>query len=121
MKFLLLCCSNEAGWANLPDATRDEAMERYGQWIREQDEAGCYLYGGKLDDSVTAVTVRFRQGEKRSLDGPFTESKEQIGGFHVIECENRAEALRIAEGIPTLPFGGVVEVRSLQWTLPTQE
>lgn len=111
MQFMLFCCFAESAWQALPQEERDEIMSKYHAWIAEQQAAGRYLAGGKLDESDTAHTLRKRDGRDVITDGPFAETREQTGGYHLIECRDREEAFRIAGGIPTLPAGGVVEVR----------
>jgi hypothetical protein len=59
------------------------------------------------------VTVRDHNGKAAATDGPFAETKEQLGGYHVVECRDREEALSLAKQIPTLAFGGAVEVRRI--------
>jgi hypothetical protein len=117
MQFLLMCCFDEQRWNALPEAQRDDIMKKYGQWVEHQTAAGHYLAGGKLDASPTANTVRQRNGKAVVVDGPFSEAKEQIGGFHVIECADRDAAIAIAQTIPTLPAGGTIEVREQLWAL----
>jgi hypothetical protein len=75
------------------------------------------LASGRLDHSRSAVTVREAGGKPLLTDGPFAETKEQLGGFHVIECKDRDEAVASARRIPTLPVGGSIEVRAL---IPTE-
>ncbi|MGE3809044.1 MAG: YciI family protein [Gemmataceae bacterium] len=116
MRFLLLCCASEAAWRKLPDAQRDEIMNRYGLLIQELKSKGLLLGGGKLDATATAVTVRQVDAKPTLIDGPFAETKEQLGGYHLIECRDREEAVSIAMRFPTLPVGGVVEVRPLLYS-----
>jgi hypothetical protein len=115
MQFLLMCCFDESRWAGLPDAERDRIMADYGQYVRELKQSGRLLGGAKLEACAAAVTVRERSGKPLTTDGPFAETKEQMGGYHVIECADREEALAIARRIPTLPAGGAVEVRPIQF------
>jgi hypothetical protein len=116
MQYLLLCCIEEARWEAIPESERDRIMEEYGKWARELKQSGRLLSGAKLDLCASAVTVR-KQGDKPVLvDGPYAETKEQLGGYHVIECEDRDEAVSIALRIPALAAGSVVEVRPVLWT-----
>jgi hypothetical protein len=115
MQFLLMCCASEAQWAKLPDSQRDKIMDEYGRLIHELKQSGRLLGGAKLDRAASAVTVREKNGKPVLTDGPFAETKEQLGGYHLIECQDRDEALAIARRIPTLPVGGVIEVRPLLW------
>ncbi|MEH6567285.1 MAG: YciI family protein [Halopseudomonas sp.] len=113
MQYMLLCCIDEALWAALPDQKRQGIMNDYDKLIQEMVTAGHYRGGGKLMPTHTATTLRKEQGELITMDGPFAETKEQLGGFHVIECEHLDQALAFARRIPPLSVGGVVEVRPL--------
>jgi hypothetical protein len=113
MQFLLMCCFDEAAWARLPDAQRAKIMDDYGALVHELKNSGRLLAGAKLDTCASAVTVRARNGKPLMTDGPFAETKEQLGGYHLVECKDRAEAVAIAQRIPTLAAGGAVEVRPL--------
>jgi hypothetical protein len=115
MKYMLMCCIDETLWARIPNAERDRLMGEYGKLMHELKTSGHLLAGGKLDESAKAVTVRQRDGKPLLTDGPFAETKEQLGGYHLIECKDRDEAVSIALRIPTLPAGGTVEVRQLVW------
>ena len=111
MQYLLLCCFNEKKWQTLPQAERDAIMKDYGQMLAREKANGRLLAGAKLDDVASAVTVRQTNGKAAITDGPFTETKEQLGGYHLVECANIDEAIAIAQQIPTLPAGGTIEVR----------
>jgi hypothetical protein len=86
-------------------------MEGYGNLLYELRKSGRLLAGATLDRSASAVTVREKNGKPVITDGPFAETKEQFGGYHLIECQDRDEAIAIAQRFPTLPVGGVIEVR----------
>ncbi len=113
MQFLLLCCANEAHWGKLSEAERGRIMGDYGKLVHELKTSGQLLGGAKLDRSASAVTVREKHGKPSITDGPFAETKEQIGGYHLIECKDRNEAVSIAQRFPTLAVGGLIEVRPL--------
>ena len=113
MQYLLMCCFDETQWTKLPDSQRDAIMGEYWKLIMELKESGRLLSGAKLDAAASAVTVRKKNGKLAITDGPFAETKEQLGGYHLIECKDRDEAVAIALRIPTLPVGGTVEVRPL--------
>lgn len=115
MQYLLLCCFEETRWAALPEAERGRIMDDYGKLIQELKASGRLLGGAKLDQCASAVTVRKKNSNPVFVDGPFAETKEQLGGYHVIECKDRDEAVAIALRIPTLPAGGTVEVRPILW------
>jgi hypothetical protein len=111
MQFMLMCCFEETRWAALPDAARGRIMDEYGKLIHELKADGRLLTGAKLDQCASAVTVRKKHAEPVITDGPFAETREQLGGYHLVECKNRDEAVAIALRIPTLPAGGTIEVR----------
>ena len=113
MQYMLMCCINEAQWGKLQDSQRDRIMDEYMKLIEELKKSGRLLAGGKLDWSASAVTVREKDGKPVITDGPFAETREQLGGYHLIECKDREEAVSIAWRIPTLPVGGTIEVRPL--------
>jgi hypothetical protein len=113
MQYLLMCCADEAHWEKLPEAERESIMGEYGKLIHELKTSGRLLAGAKLDRTASAVTVREKNGKPCITDGPFAETREQIGGYHLIECKDRDEAVSIALRIPTLAVGGLIEVRPL--------
>jgi hypothetical protein len=89
------------------------AMEPWNQLGRELTAAGVYLAGEGLQPSATARTVRIGEDESRTVtDGPFAETKEQLGGFYLLDCESADEALEWARKVPLSP-GGSVEVRAV--------
>jgi hypothetical protein len=116
MQYLLLCCFDEKQWEEIPESQRDGIMREYGGLLQSLDQSGHHLASGKLQSSSTAATVRRKNGKLAVTDGPFAETKEQLGGYHLIECVDRDEAISIARRIPTIPFGGTVEVRALEGT-----
>jgi hypothetical protein len=118
MRFLLLCCADEQRWNALPEAQRNDIMKAYGAWIADLDRSGRHVATVKLQPAAGARTVREVNGEASITDGPFAETKEQIGGYHLIDCADATEALAIAQRIPTLSCGGAVEVRPLDSNYP---
>ena len=114
MQYLLMCCFEEKAWTQLPEAQRDAIMRQYQEFEQELAAKGRYLAGAKLGSTSTATTVRMNNGKTILTDGPFAETRETIGGYHLIECKDLDEALSIAARIPTLPVGGAVEVRPVE-------
>ena len=114
MQVMLMCCIDKARWDSLPAASRDAIMQDYGAWVGEMKRLGKHVVTGKLASATRAQTIRVKDGRRDVIDGPFAETKEQLGGYHVLECRDLDEALSLAERIPTLPHGGVVEVRALE-------
>jgi hypothetical protein len=112
-RYLLLCCFDEKRWAQLPDSQRDSIMRDYGELLQSLDRSGQLLSSAKLKPVSTAATVRAKNGKPTVIDGPFAETKEQLGGYHLLECKDLDEAIAVAKRIPTIPHGGTVEVRQL--------
>jgi hypothetical protein len=113
MQYLMMCCINEQQWDELPKSQRERIMREYGEWVQVLTRTGQYLSGAKLRGTASATTVRASEGKPIIVDGPFAETKEQLGGYHLVECNDLDEALSIAKQIPTIPYGGTVEVRPL--------
>ncbi|MGH8130585.1 MAG: YciI family protein [Steroidobacteraceae bacterium] len=114
MQYMMMCCIEEKHWAALPDERREAIMREYGEWIAEVEKRGQHRMSARLAPSATAHTIRHDGGRRVVIDGPFAETKEQFGGYHLVECRNLDEAVALAERIPTLPHGGVVEVRAVE-------
>ena len=113
MQYLLMCCFDEKLWEKIPGPQRDGIMQEYGALVQGLVKSGHYLAGAKLQSTSSATTVRAKGGKPVIVDGPFAETKEQLGGYHLVECKDLDEALSIAKRIPTIPYGGKIEVRPL--------
>jgi hypothetical protein len=110
MQYLLTIYADESGWA---DATPDDVskmMAAYGALGEEMKAAGVILGGEGLQPSSTATTVKVRDGETITTDGPFAETREQLGGYYLLDCKDLDEAIGWAAKIPDAARGGV-EVR----------
>jgi hypothetical protein len=114
MQYMLMCCIEEKRWEALPDAERDALMKEYGDWVAGLERDGRHRATEKLASSPAAKTLRLRGGRRVVTDGPYAETKEQFGGFHIVECRDVDEALAIAARIPTLRVGGTIEVRPVE-------
>ena len=114
MQYMLMCCFDEKAWTTLPDDDRESIMRDYGELIQSLAKHGQLRGGGTLRSSSSATTVRMKNGKPILTDGPFAETREQLGGYHLVECHDLDEALAIATRIPTLPAGGAIEVRPLE-------
>ena len=108
MKYLTLIYGDAAAWDALPEAEHQAVSERYMALSREAAVAD----GAELQDSDTATTVRVRDGETLTTDGPFAETKEQLGGYYLVDCGSLDEAIEFAARIPAAERGSV-EVRPL--------
>ncbi len=113
MQYLLMCYFNEELWAKIPESQRSEIMQEYGNFVQGIVKSGHYRAGAMLQLSSTAATVREQNGKRVVTDGPFAETKEQLGGYHLVECKDLDEAIAIAVRIPTIRVGGSIEVRPL--------
>jgi hypothetical protein len=114
MQVMLMCCIDESRWLALPAAERDAVMKDYGEWVAGLERDGRHRASEKLAWSMAAKTLRLRDGKRLVTDGPYAETKEQFGGFHIVECRDVDEALAIAERIPTLRVGGTIEIRPVE-------
>ena len=106
MKYMALIYGNEEAWDALSEEEQQRVTERYMALAREPVTVG----GDELQDPDTATTVRVRDGETLTTDGPFAETKEQLGGYYLIDCGSLDEALEFAARIPAAERGAV-EVR----------
>jgi hypothetical protein len=110
MKYLLSIYTDESSWDSATPEQIKETMEGYYAFGREAEERGAYLAGEGLQPTAAATTVRVRKGERLITDGPFAETKEQLGGFYLLECKDLDEAIELAAKIPGARSGSV-EVR----------
>ena len=111
MQYMLMCCVDEYAWDTVPDTQKDKIMREYGELIQDLVKSGHFRGGGQLHPAAAATTVRMKHGKLVFTDGPFAETKEQLGGYHLVECHDLDEAMAIAARIPTLSAGGAIEVR----------
>ncbi len=112
MRYILMDYVHEAGWPQLSPAEQERWLGMYKAYMEEMAAAGVLKASGGLKPTASATTVRVANGRRQVVDGPYAETKEQLGGFHVIEVENLDEALGWAERSPTA-LHGVVEVRPM--------
>ncbi len=112
MKYLCLIYENEKSWESLPPAESEAIMNEYFAFTNDIQASGNLLGGEALQPTATATTVRVRNGKVSTTDGPFVETKEQLGGYYLLEAKDLNEAIQIAARIPSARFGGV-EVRPI--------
>ena len=115
MQFILLINDDESSWGDISEAEAGAVIGRYMKWGKEVGEAGKMLGGERLQPSHTATTVRVRDGETLLSDGPFAETKEQLGGFYLVEADDLDDAIAMAAKIPGAETGGI-EVRPV-WVM----
>ena len=121
MKYILLDYVNEAGWPTLTRAEQEHWLGAYRAYMEAMTKAGVLRSSSGLRRTESATTVRTVVGKTQVLDGPYTDSKEQLGGFHIIEVADLDAAISWAARSPTA-LHGVVEVRPLwEGTLLTND
>lgn len=114
MKYMLAIYGDESAQENAPPEAQEQNMQAWFKYDEELRGAVEVVDGSALHPTSTATTVRHLNGKLVTSDGPFAETKEQLGGYYVIEAEDLDQALEWAGKMPSLPFGGSVEVRALQ-------
>ena len=112
MQYMLLIYENEGDWEALSDAERSASVGRHIAFARRLRDEGRFLYGDGLQPTSTATTVRKVDGKLVLTDGPFAETKEQLGGFYVIEARDLDQAIEDASAISDRD-GEIVEVRPI--------
>ena len=115
MQYLLMIYANEAEYAKIDPATLQKVYEEYGAFTQGIVKSGNFKAGDRLQPTTTATTVRIRDGKTMMTDGPFAETREQLGGYYLVDAKDLDEALAIAAKIPSARFGGV-EVRPI-WVM----
>jgi hypothetical protein len=110
MQYMLLIYDAEANMKSATQADRNAMMAEYGEFTAAITKSGNMKAGDALQPSSTATTVRVRAGKTLSTDGPFAETKEQLGGYYLVEAKDLDEATKIAARIPSARSGSI-EVR----------
>ena len=110
MQYMLLIYVDEGAWAKLNEAERAAVFREYGQFTDGIRRSGHFLAGAPLRPTATATTVRVREGKRLVTDGPFAETREQLGGYYLVEAKDLDEAIAIAARIPGARTGSI-EVR----------
>ena len=107
MKYMMLVYLDEQA---MTDTEREHCYVESAQLTQELNSSGQYLDASPLHPVATATSVRVREGKRLVTDGPFAETREQLGGYYLIDARDLDEAIRIAERIPPARFG-TVEIR----------
>ena len=110
MQYMLLIYSDESLWARMSEGQIKETMQAYKDYSKSLASAGVLLGGSELAPISTATTVRVRNGKVLTTDGPFAETKEQLGGYYLIDVPNLDDAIAWAAKIPSALVGSI-EVR----------
>jgi hypothetical protein len=112
MRYLLLICTDESGETALGADEASAVLAEYGKFGEEMGARGVLQGGERLRPTTDATTVQLRDGEVITSDGPFAETKEQIGGYFVVDCKDLDEAIEVASKIPGAKQG-TIEVRPI--------
>jgi hypothetical protein len=112
MKYMLLIHDDEKAWGKLSEVERQKIYGEYGAFSAELRASGQYLAGSQLQPTTTATSVRVRDGKRLVTDGPFAETREQLGGYYLVEAKDLDEAIALAAKIPSARIG-TIEVRPI--------
>ena len=112
MQYMLLIYDSEDTWTSMSEEERNAVMGEYFAYTEALKRSGKYVAGDALQPTDTAKSVRVRDGETRTTDGPFAETKEILGGYYLVDVESADEALEWAAKIPSARFG-TIEVRPI--------
>ena len=115
MRYALLIYASEQDWANQTEEDSQAQFQEYMAFTKDIVDRGIYQSGEALQATATATTVRVRDGETVTTDGPFAETKEQLGGFYLVEAKDLDEAIEFAARIPDVRRGSI-EVRPVMDT-----
>jgi hypothetical protein len=110
MKYLCLIYSNESQWLSMPSAEYNAVLGEFFAFTEQIRGQRKYLAGEDLQPTRTATMVRVRHGRISTTDGPFAETKEQLGGFYLIDAADLSDAIQVASRIPSARYG-CIEVR----------
>ena len=110
MRYLCLIYENEKSWETIPAAESEAIMNEYFQFTDDIRKKGKYIAGEALQPTASSTTVRVRNGKVSTTDGPFAETKEQLGGFYLIEATDLNDAIQVASRIPSARLGSI-EIR----------
>jgi hypothetical protein len=111
MQYMLMIYYNEEWWAQMPEVRREKIMQESDEFRRGIVTSGHFRASARLQPTSMATTVRENSYKRVITDGPFAETKEQLGGFLLIECKDLDEAISIAARFPMVHLGGAIEVR----------
>jgi hypothetical protein len=112
MKYILLIYGDEREWASMSREEMEKVYANHAAYAEEMATAGVMQGGAELQPVSTATSVRFEAGRPRTTDGPFAETREQLGGYYVIDVENLDQAIHWAQKMPGMTQG-TVEIRPL--------
>ena len=112
MRYMLLIGSDDKNAPPRPRAEMEAVMQGHRRFSEELQAAGKMIVGERLRPDGDGTRVRLKAGQRQVMDGPFAETKEALGGFYLIECDTKEEAVEWAKKIP-LVDGGFIDVRPI--------
>ena len=112
MRYALLICTDESAMAAASPAEAEASTAAYMTWVEEMGKRGVLQGGERLNPTTDATSVQVRNGETLTTDGPFAETKEQLGGFFLVDCKDLDEAIEVASQLPGAQHG-TIEVRPI--------
>jgi hypothetical protein len=112
MQYLLMIYGNESHFEKMSQGEKDKILQEYGEYSKSIAGSGHMRGGNELDRISKGKTVRVRNGKRAVTDGPFAETKEQLGGYYLVEAKDVEEALGLAARIPSARWGSI-EVRPI--------
>jgi hypothetical protein len=118
MQYLLMLYADETAWSRMSSAEQEQGVAVYGAYTQALKEAGVWVGANRLQATNTATTVRLTDGKSQVMDGPYVDSKEQLGGYYLIEAPDLDAALHWAARCPGASHG-TVEVRPVWPTYGT--
>jgi len=116
MQYLLLIYDDEKKFGALSEAEQGRVFGEYMEFTREIVKSGNHRGGEALQPVAAATCVRHKNGKTLTTDGPYAETKEQLGGYYLVEARDLDEAVAIAGRIPSVRLGGTIEVRPIMPT-----
>jgi hypothetical protein len=111
MQYLLLIYGNEAGMQSASKADMEQMMAAYGAYTQAMKSAGVLVAADRLKPSTAASTVRIADGKTKVLDGPYAETKEQLGGLLILEARDMNHAVQLMAQHPAMTYGNIFEIR----------
>jgi hypothetical protein len=112
MKYMLLIHDEEQAWGKMSQEEQQRIYGEYGQFTQQLKADGHHLASSQLQPTSMATSVRVRDGKRLVTDGPFAETREQLGGYYLVEARDLDEAIGIAARIPSARMG-TIEVRPI--------
>jgi len=112
MRYALLIANDEVAYEARSPKEAQATLAEYGAWVEEMGKRGVLQGGERLRPTTEATTVRVQDSETLTTDGPFAETKEQIGGFFLVDCKDLDEAIEVAAKLPGAKHG-TIEVRPI--------